>query len=727
MTPYKFRQIPPERLVLRLCMIVLAITALWCQPVNSQPSSQAAATSNSLPVPPSHPALVTASSPQDMTRQETPLKNSPTKVFLPGLAFVLLSLLALFLLYTWHRRLLAREKVRCQDLRSQLALARLTLDTVPLNIFWYDPDFNVAMVNEAACRATGLDREELARKKIYDFDPAFPDDEKGRKKAWEKIKNQRHFSHYGHLCNVNGACHPTEEQFSFLSSPAGDYVVVISEDITERISQENRLKHNATELIHAKDMAETANRLKSEFLSNMSHEIRTPMNAIIGYSEMLAQADLTEREKEYLQAIIKSGKALILIINDILDLSKIEAGRLKILNQSVDTGMFFQNIGSMFAARATSKGIKLLIDVDKGIPAQLFFDETRLRQILFNLLGNAVTFTDQGHVCLRVRHQVLSAKKISLAITVEDSGIGISDADLKTLFEPFRKSSSDAARSTGNSGLGLALSHRLTSLMGGTLSLTSSPGTGSTFEILLPEIEVTANATLVQPPTGNQRLTFQGGHVLVVDDVPVNCRLIKDFYRTTPVRITSAENGKEALEVLHKEKPDLILMDLRMPVMDGYEATTLIKQNPELAAIPVIALSASVHNFDNKDSLFDGFLPKPFHLNDLDRELARFLMSDSPLPAPDSIVLERPKTIASLDENLVKKIQAVLRRHDKKSGNLSAASRLGQEIEQLGQHENHPELAQIGKNLRSSAEKFNILRVEQLQTELQSYSQEKQP
>ncbi len=644
-----------------------------------------------------------------------------------GVAVAGLSTLALFFFYLWHRRLLGRQKARCQDLENQLLLARLTLDTAPLNIFWYDRQFRVSMVNEAACRATGLSRQELAKKTIYDFDPVFPEDEKGREMAWERIKTQGHVTHYGHLCHANGSCHPTEEQVSFLSSSAGDYVVVISQDVTERMDQERKLKQNAAELIRAKDLAETANRLKSEFLSNMSHEIRTPMNAIIGYSEMLGLANLSERENEYVQTIIKSGKALILIINDILDLSKIEVGRLKICNQPVNTALFFQNIGNMFTEKASSKGLDLLVDIDNSLPSPVIFDESRLRQVLFNLVGNALTFTDQGHVALRIRHQVLGDKKISLTIVVEDSGIGISETDQKTLFEPFRKGSGDQGRNSGSSGLGLALSQRLIGLMGGIITTTSAPGKGSTFEVLLPEIEVTAKAPVTQVAT-TEKLTFKGGHVMVVDDIQVNCRLIKDFFRKSPVKVSSAANGKEALELLRQEKPDLILMDLKMPVMDGYEATAIIKKDPTLATIPVIAMSASVLSFDKTDSLFDGSLTKPFQISDLGQEVARFLKYESdsqPLPPPS----QEPAaiTINSLPADLIKKTHTLLISHDKKSGNLSDASRLGQEIEQLGEDENHPGLILMGKKLRASAEKFDILSVEQLQAELHRHIRVESP
>lgn len=696
-------------------MALLAVSFWWSPPAYSQTHPQGLNDRES------H-TTVALSSPLAMPSQDPANHDPLSSKTVAGLA-----ILAVLLFYAWHRQQLGREKARCQDLDNQLSLARLTLDIVPLNIFWYDQDFMVSMVNDAACRATGLSREELKTKNIYDFDPVFSNDEKGRREAWGKIKTQRHFSAYGQLCGVDEVCHPTEELVSFLSSPGGDYVAVISQDITERMKQENTLRRNAAELKRAKEMAETANRVKSEFLSNMSHEIRTPMNAIIGYSEMLTLANLTAREQEYVQTIIKSGKDLILIINDILDISKIEAGRLKIHTQPVDANLFFNNIRSMFSERASAKGIKILVDINKNLPSPLILDETRLRQILFNLVGNAVNFTETGQVCLRVRHQVLSNKKISLAIAVEDSGIGISEADQKILFEPFHTGTTTQARDSGSSGLGLALSQRLVGLMGGTLSLTSTPKKGSTFEILLPEIEITATAPTTLRPNQLEELSFVGGHVLVVDDVQVNCRLIQDFFRNTPVKISSATNGKEALELLRQEKPDLILMDLKMPIMDGYEATQLIRQDPELVDIPVIAISASTLNLDHDHPLFNGAVIKPFHINDLKWELARFLEYKSEPSAYSGTEEVASHAFTPLSNDLAQKTRAVLNRHDEKSGNLSDTIQLGQEIEELGQKEDHPDLARLGKELHSNAQRFNILGVEQLLAELHRNTQEDEP
>ncbi len=698
-------------LLSRACLVFLlpffAATLLWCSPAYAQ-----------------SPQLSSDSSQAEANFQTVKLGGKEQNVFRTTLLAGLCLLALLIALHLWHRRQLAKEKARNQRLEDELALAWQTLNTVPVNIFWYDENFKLAMVNEASCRATGLSRPELLTKNISFFDEDFPTDEEGRKKAWERIKKQGHFSHYGHLCNADGICHPTEEHVSFLSSPVGDHIVIISEDISEQFKQEKKLKKNAAELSKAKDMAETASRLKSEFLSNMSHEIRTPMNAIIGYSEMLTLANLTDREKEYVRTIIKSGKDLIVIINDILDLSKIEAGRLKIQNQSVDTASFFHNISRMFTERAKAKNIDLQIDISPGIPTSVIFDETRLRQIIFNLLGNAISFTDEGGVTLRVEHQAADNNTINLKIAVEDTGIGIAPADQKRLFEPFHKISSVAARNTGSTGLGLPLSQRLVALMGGTMTLKSTSGEGSIFEINLPGIELTTHIPASSNNRSYSRVSFHEGRVMVVDDNKINCQLIKDFFRKTPVTIVSAENGKAALDILADEKPDLILMDLKMPVMDGYEATEKIKNDSELANIPIIAVSASVLDFNDEDSLFDGYLNKPFQIRDLEKEMARFLASQDEVATPnnqDTSDKNAPAPIIS--KTIAKKLQEILAGYDKKSGNISDASRLGKEVEQLGKTEDHKELTKLGKKLRISADRFKILEVEQLQDELQKYIQ----
>ncbi|PLX49443.1 MAG: hypothetical protein C0613_07455 [Desulfobulbaceae bacterium] len=638
-------------------------------------------------------------------------------------ALIGLLLVVLLVLYLGQRRQLLREKQRCRQLRQAFHLARLTLDKVPCAVFCYDSDLRMVEVNATACRATGMTRRELLNKSINSFDPTFAVDPK---ETWRHLQKEGQIKRDGQLCHVSGACHPTKEQITILSMADTDYLLVISQDISDSLRQEKKLHNYADELLRAKEAAETANRLKSEFLSNMSHEIRTPMNAIIGYSEMLAQSPLAEREKEYVETILKSGKALILIINDILDLSKIEAGRLKLHKQAVNTTFFFTNIGKMFKERAVQKGLELIIDLGAELPSPLLFDEVRLRQVLFNLLGNGVTFTNQGHVALRVRHQMTTPHTCRLTITVEDSGIGIAPEEQQNLFEPFHGPSGQAAQSPSSSGLGLAVSHRLVSLMGGTISLTSTPGQGSTFEIILPAIEMATDSSRPPAQRRHKRITFKSGHVLVVDDARMNCRLIEDFLRNTAVQVSSAANGEEALELLRHMRPDLILMDLKMPVMDGYQAATIIRDNPQLADIPIVAVSGSALGLEDQAPLFDGALTKPYNIRDLEQEMGRFLDHESAEPADTAPEPVEPDISGLLNAELAQKISTIVGRHDQQGGNLSAAAQLGREIIALGEREKIAELSGLGEKLRTSAEKFDILTVEKLQKKLKEYSRERE-
>ena len=383
----------------------------------------------------------------------------------------------------------------------------------------------------------------------------------------------------------------------------------------------------------AQAAAESANRAKSDFLANMSHELRTPLNGILGYAQILLRdTTLGERQVAGLRVIQQSGEQLLTLINDVLDFAKIEAGKQELSLTDIPLAKFLRIIAEIIGVKAEQKGLAFICDSAPDLPGGIRADEKRLRQALLNLLANAVKFTDQGQVTLRVRF----FPPARLRFEVQDTGIGIREDQLESIFQPFEQGG-EAQRRLGGSGLGLAISQRFVRLMGGEITVESRIGQGSSFrfELELPVVEVE-----IAPPSAAGVVTgYQGPRktVLVVDDVAENRAVVVDMLGQIGFQMVEAASGGEGLDKAQALRPDLILMDIVMPQMGGLEAARRLRQLPALKQVPIIAISASTSGGDRESSLAAGmnaFQPKPIDFGMLLTQIASLLQLDWTYAAP---------------------------------------------------------------------------------------------
>jgi len=605
----------------------------------------------------------------------------------------------------------AEQKKLDQRLRDQQFYTRSLIESNIDALMTTDPSGIITDVNKQMEALTGCTRDELIGAPFKSY---FTDPERAEA-AIKLVLSEKKVTDYELTARARDG---NQTVVSYNATTFYDRnrtlqgVFAAARDVTERKRVEEELKL-------AKAAAESANRTKSDFLASMSHEIRTPMNVIMGIADLLAKTALSVEQARYVQTLRRAGDNLLNLTNDILDLSKVEASQLELEQTGFSLNDLIEKGTEMVGVRAREKGLSLVWEIAPNVPTDLIGDPTRLRQVLLNLLGNAIKFTESGSVSLRITQDGDSSIPTALRFTISDTGIGIPGGKLEEVFEQFRQADSSTTRKFGGTGLGLTISKRLVELMGGRIWVESVVGEGSTFSFAVPfEIGSDATRRAGESVGTGPELPLRALRILLVEDSADNSMITVAYLADTPYRVEIAETGAVACEMFATGHYDVVLMDRQMPVMDGLTATRTIRlweQENRRPPTPIIALTASALKGDREKCLAagcTGFLTKPIKQEVLLQAIRECSIVTPPLSREESIqnrevvLLASPQLAARVPLFLNNRRKDVITMLDALAGDdLKTVQRLGHNMRGTGTSYGFAAITEIGAIIEHEAGK----------------------
>ncbi|MGE4244296.1 PAS domain S-box protein [Ramlibacter sp.] len=516
---------------------------------------------------------------------------------------------------------ITEQKAQSRERRRQQALLSALIDSIPDNIVYQDAEGFYLGCNQAFAGMVGLAPEQVIGRRAADlFSPEIAASIEAHDREMMRTLERRPVEEW--IAQPDG----TRALIEIVRSPLRDLhgrvigLLAVGRNITKRKQEEEELRQ-------AKEVAEQATRMKSEFLANMSHEIRTPMNAIIGLSHLALKGSLDDTQRDYIGKVNSSGLHLLGIINDILDLSKVEAGKMNIEDSAFELEGLLENVSNLLAEKCADKGLGLVFDVAPDVPRTLVGDTLRIGQILVNYANNAVKYTETGEVVVSVRTLETDEGTCLLKFTVSDTGIGLSAEEMSRLFRSFSQADSSTTRRYGGTGLGLAISKKLAHLMGGEVGVESRVGEGSRFwftvRVGVAQPRAEAPKRVAAAPSAQRP-----ARILLVEDNEINQRVACAMLRGAGHRVDVANDGEEGVRMALDADYDLVLMDMQMPVMDGVAATRALRGHERFAKLPIVAMTASAMSTDRElceQAGMDDFISKPIHPDELLRKVAQWV------------------------------------------------------------------------------------------------------